>query len=165
MNIIYYFCKNNANNNTNHNANHNAMCIAIQVKLKTAVVGFILGALALGTYLGHNSIQTNIADRSNQAELHCELITSHPSGQHGVSKWHNTWDYVFQNETFTTTNVTLVEPQSHVCCVDVSDPYTITVCVRNMVTMYVFYLSSGWFVGWCILVVMWVCRDKQPAPL
>ena len=60
------------------------MCISIQIKFKTAVVLFTLGALALGTWLGHRSIQTNVAENASMEYVECDIIMSLPSLENGI---------------------------------------------------------------------------------
>ena len=136
------------------------MCISIQIKFKTAVVLFTLGALALGTWLGHRAIQTNVAEKASIEYVECDIIMSLPSLENGIESWHNNWNYVFANETYSFTDETPNKAVTHTCCLSIDNPYTVTPCVKDKVFLTTLYLVAGWFVGLCILGIMWVCREK-----
>jgi hypothetical protein len=65
------------------------MGISIQIKFKTAVVLFTLGAIALGTWLVHRDIQTNVAEKASMEYVECDIIISLPSLENGIESLHN----------------------------------------------------------------------------
>lgn len=139
------------------------MCITIKLTLKQAVVGFVLGALALGTYLGHLRIQETSKKLNVVDTVQCELL-SQTTTNDTPPKWHNNWIYLYDNETYTFTDETTNKADPHVCCVKKLNAYRTIDCPKNDINMTVFYLICGWLCGTVILLVIWCCSREKKQP-
>jgi hypothetical protein len=141
------------------------MCISIQIKFRTAVVLGVFASLAFGTWLWHSVALTNNIDRASMERITCNIVSSSPVVENDIKTWHNNWSYNFENQTYSFTNNTPWHARSIGCCVVISDPCNVVKCVKDNSFNNNAYLILGWFVGICILGMVWSCRDKPPRPI
>ena len=139
------------------------MCIVVQVKLKTLLFALTLGAIALGTYYGVHSIEKNIDKKNDIARVECELLSSVIDDRTGM--WHNTWRWDYKNSTYHQTDQTPIEPKTHLCCIKISNPFSIVPCVSDKHVMYILYVSVGWLLI-CAVFCGWLyCSRCKTAPI
>jgi hypothetical protein len=136
------------------------MCITIQVTCKQAITFLILFGLGLGTYLGHLSIQDTIESKNTTEEVQCVLISSNPINNDGELMYHNNWQYLYENRTYSHTDETDYPPKNYMCCINRNDAYNVIDCVTDNVALSVVLIVTAWIICWGVIVCMYVDRKK-----
>jgi hypothetical protein len=135
------------------------MCIAIQVKLKPAVIGVILLGLSIGTYFGNKKYKQIDAEQNSMIFTECVLMNT---AQPDAGIWHNNWQYAYDNQTYVYTDETTKAPETHTCCITTTNLYDPITCANNGKFLLSVYLGCMYIVAITIFGCMWVCRDKDP---
>jgi hypothetical protein len=135
------------------------MCITIQVKLKTAIIGVILFGLFLGTYFGDKKYKQIDTEQNSIIATECVLMNT---VQPDVGVWHNNWQYIYDNQTYVYTDETTTAPETHKCCITTNNLYDPSICTKNGKFLLSLYLGCAYVSAIIIFGCMWVCRDKDP---
>ena len=115
--------------------------------LKYVSILFILGMLGVGTYSGHIKIQEKLKILNTIEMEICEIVSTTKTND-TRHKWHNNWQYTYNNETYMFTDETKYEPEEYSCCFEKLNPHNMVDCHVNNIKEYIY---SIWHV--CGLLV------------
>ena len=141
------------------------MCIVVKVELKAALLICAIGALSVGTYYLTNQIKQNQSELQDNVEITCTLITSVLTDD---GFWHNIWQYIYNNLTYTMTTTSIDEPETHTCCLNIDNPNQITDCPKNQIVAMAAVIGGAWSAFLCMSFIyyrMFRSKKMQSLPI
>ena len=133
------------------------MCITIDLKAKTASVIFLLFCCTGVTWYNNKMItQTNQAS-DIQAHVECDIVETSKID----SIYHTNWEYIYNNQTYTFTDESTLEPYNHECCIVIDSPFDTIECVSSTDDYYLYMIIFWLFTFVYVICACCICREQK----